>query len=210
MFIRYTMRTKSTYVLGPGRRAALWVLGCPRKCEDCIAADMNAGHFFSETAQSLCDWFLDSGADGLTLSGGEPFFAYTGLLAQMIRLIREKKPETNVMIYTGYTHEELLAGTPEQKELLAAADVIIDGPYIREQNTGSRFGVGSDNQRVIRLTDRFSQAELDEYYAWDKERRIVLQPQLQGIQLIGVPDHRQLNMWKTIFKNNKEVVLYAA
>lgn len=200
MYIRYTMRRKSTRILGPGSRAALWVWGCPRRCEGCIAQDMNEGLFYSETPRTLCDWFLASGAEGLTISGGEPFHSNAAALAQMIDLIRERKPDTSVVIYSGYMHEELRSGSPGQQALLRRTDVLIDGPYIRERDDGRRFGVGSDNQRVIRLTGRISQQVLDAYYSEENDRQIVLQPAAAGVQLIGVPNPRQLNLWKTIFK----------
>ncbi len=57
---------------------------------------------------------------------GEPFAQAAGF-ARLARLLRSEGYE--VAAYTGYTIEALLAGTPEQRGLLAELDVLIDGPF---------------------------------------------------------------------------------
>ena len=74
----------------------------------------------------------------------------TGALAWEILLSR------GVIVYTGFTYEELLQ-MPQAQELLEQTDLLIDGPYIRELDDGLSLR-GSSNQRVIPLTERYREA----------------------------------------------------
>ena len=62
--------------LGPGRRLGVWVQGCPLACPGCIARDTwdPAGGHEVAVADLTAVWqaAVDDGADGLTVSGGEP------------------------------------------------------------------------------------------------------------------------------------------
>ena len=53
--------------------------------------------------------------------------------------------------YSGYTFEELLAGTPAQRELLETIDVLIDGPFRMEERSLSLIFRGSANQRILNI-----------------------------------------------------------
>jgi anaerobic ribonucleoside-triphosphate reductase activating protein len=59
------------------------------------------------------------------------------------------------MIFSGYTLAEA-RGLPDPAvaELLAETDILVDGPYIREQPETRRRWIGSANQRVHFLSDR--------------------------------------------------------
>ena len=56
-----------------------------------------------------------------------------------------------VAAYSGYTFEELLDGTPEQRELLNNIDVLIDGPVLLAERTLEARFRGSRNQRIINV-----------------------------------------------------------
>jgi len=59
------------------------------------------------------------------------------------------------MIFTGYTLAELRAMSDEHvARLLAGTDILVDGPYVREQPETRRRWIGSANQQVHFLTDR--------------------------------------------------------
>ena len=61
--------------------------------------------------------------------------------------------------YSGYTFEELLDGTPEQRELLNNIDVLIDGPFLlAERSLDLRFR-GSKNQRVLKVAELLAGGE---------------------------------------------------
>jgi len=93
--------------------------------------------------------------EGITFSGGEPL-AQAPALCALIDSIRERRPDVTFMSYTGYRIEHLQSrGTREQKNLLSKLDILVDGPYVREQHTDLRWR-GSSNQRVLFLSSRYS------------------------------------------------------
>ena len=68
---------------------------------------------------------------------------------RVIRAFRTQKEEQDVYKRQGFTMEELLQGSREQRMLLEKLDVLIDGPYIEEQRSLSLAYRGSRNQRII-------------------------------------------------------------
>ena len=83
---------------------------------------------------------------GVTFSGGEPF-AQGKAFAKLARLLKEKGYE--VASYSGYTFEELLEGSEEQKALLASIDILIDGPFLMAEKSLEIAFRGSRNQRIL-------------------------------------------------------------
>lgn len=177
------MKEPAVRVLGPGKRYVLWVQGCERNCPGCIADnahDMEAGTPIPIDALALEIALSD--AEGLTVSGGEPFLQAEEL-AEMIRQIRARRP-MGVIVYTGNLYEDLVK-TPGAQGLLAQTDLLIDGPYIREQDDGKSLR-GSANQRVLPLTELYRE-ELAAYGAEGRERELFY----HGIHVheIGIPKH---------------------
>lgn len=182
--------------LGPGTRFVVWTQGCPRSCPGCMTAasqQMNGG--FSADTKQLAEEILQSGRHGLTISGGEPFLQAKAL-ADLIQEVR-KKTDLGVMIYTGFTLEELQeADNPDYNLLLEQCDLLVDGPYIDELNDSKNLR-GSSNQRAIPLTDRYAEyakqigtkpAEIEMFYEEEK------------IRIVGVPP-------KNMFKKVKQMIL---
>ena len=65
----------------------------------------------------------------------------------------------SVMVFTGYTVEELTVLAPDGTQaLLGATDVLVDGPYKADQPDTTRSWVGSKNQQFHYLTARYSAA----------------------------------------------------
>jgi len=60
-----------------------------------------------------------------------------------------------VICFTGYTRESL-EQDGDAAELIAAVDLLIDGPYIADLPEDRRALVGSTNQRFINLTSRYA------------------------------------------------------
>ncbi len=85
-------------------------------------------------------------AKGVTFSGGEPFAQAEGF-ARLAKMLKAEGYE--VASYSGYTFEQLLAGTPAQRELLESLDVLIDGPFVQARRSLQLVFRGSDNQRVL-------------------------------------------------------------
>ncbi|WP_433363831.1 4Fe-4S single cluster domain-containing protein [Actinoplanes sp. CA-142083] len=151
--VRVAALHPSCTVLGPGTRFAIWVQGCPLSCRECISPQWIPAEGGHETPiGELADRVVREAADGLTISGGEPF-AQAAALAALVEQVRARR-DLSVLSYTGYTVEHLRRhGTPAQTRLLGLLDVVIDGPYLVDRHADLRWR-GSANQRIHVLTDR--------------------------------------------------------
>ena len=133
---------------GPGIRTCVFSQGCPHHCEGCHNPEtweFGCGTKISEEA--VLDIVLSNPlCRGVTFSGGEPFAQAEGF-AELARLLKEKGYE--VASYTGFTFEQLLKGTPAQKELLGRIDVLIDGPFVLSEKSLELVFRGSRNQRIL-------------------------------------------------------------
>ncbi|MFI8962607.1 4Fe-4S single cluster domain-containing protein [Streptomyces sp. NPDC053493] len=143
-------------VLGPGVRAVVWVQGCPLRCRGCVAAetlpfDGGTPTDVDELAEHLASL---TEAEGVTLSGGEPF-AQAEALSALLDAVRARRPDFSAMAYSGFRHEALLRGTPAQRALLDRLDLLVDGPYVAARHAPLRWR-GSANQRLLALTDRYA------------------------------------------------------
>ncbi|MDO4617342.1 MAG: anaerobic ribonucleoside-triphosphate reductase activating protein [Lachnospiraceae bacterium] len=135
---------------GPGMRIVLFTQGCPHHCEGCHNPetwDFDAG--VSLTLEDILKEIESNPmCRGITFSGGEPF-AQAGELAKLAGVLKSRGYE--VASYSGYTFEQLLKGTDDQKKLLRMIDVLIDGPYQPEYRSLNLNFRGSSNQRVLNV-----------------------------------------------------------
>lgn len=135
---------------GPGLRCVLFVQGCPHACPGCHnpATHPFAGGTRATVSQLLDKIHQSPLSRGITFSGGEPF-CQAGPLAELARCLRTEGYE--LAAYTGYTFEQLLSGTPEQRAFLNQLDTLVDGPFVQAQkNLTLRFR-GSENQRILNV-----------------------------------------------------------
>ena len=97
---------------------------------------------------------------GVTFSGGDPL-EQAEKFAYMAKAF--KKSELNIWCYSGYTFEELLEKSKEDRgirELLNNIDVLVDGKFeINNKKDGLRFK-GSKNQRIIDIKKSFKEHKL--------------------------------------------------
>jgi anaerobic ribonucleoside-triphosphate reductase activating protein len=159
--LRVGARVPVTHVEGPGARYALWVQGCSIRCPGCCNPhlfDAGAGKVVGvDTLLAEIEEARPS-IEGLTVLGGEPFdqaapLARLGAGARALGL--------SVMVFTGYTIEELRARADASVEaLLDTTDVLVDGRYEAGRPERRRRWVGSENQRFHYLTGRYS-AEIE-------------------------------------------------
>ena len=127
---------EDSIVDGPGLRTAIFAQGCPRRCEGCHNPESWA--FGTGTDMTVQDLFWRVKKNplvrGVTFSGGEPF-SQAEPFTELAKLLKANGYE--VASYTGYTFEELLEnGTPAQKQLLAALDILVDGEFVLAQQSG--------------------------------------------------------------------------
>lgn len=140
-----------SFVDGPGIRFSIFTQGCTHNCLGCHnpqTHDFEGGHFISLT--ELLSMIEENPLlDGVTFSGGDPMFQ----AASLVPLAREiKERGMNLVIFTGFTYERLVAmkdEKPEMLELLSFADILVDGPFVLAQRCLSLKFRGSKNQRII-------------------------------------------------------------
>ncbi|XEY13841.1 4Fe-4S cluster-binding domain-containing protein [Fervidobacterium thailandense] len=125
-------------------------------------------------------------ADGLTISGGEPFEQFPELL-HLLNLARCVEFR-DILVYTGYTIKELEELFSEKfklvKELVSA---IVDGPYIQELKT-DLIWKGSDNQQlhifdsnpeIVTRYERFKEQK--------KDKHLQMVMRWDNVFIIGIP-----------------------
>jgi anaerobic ribonucleoside-triphosphate reductase activating protein len=146
--IRIASLVCPTQVDGPGTRAALFFQGCSIHCQGCQnkhlwPVDEGQVVQVSDLARQLVDTGLP-----LTITGGEPFDQAEGLTA-LLRLLRAD--DRHVIVYSGYTWEQLSEKAAPVQEALRLADVLVDGPYVPKLDHPGMQYRGSSNQRPIDL-----------------------------------------------------------
>jgi anaerobic ribonucleoside-triphosphate reductase activating protein len=155
--LRWSRFLPATGAEGPGQRSALWVQGCSVRCPGCFNPHLwaESGARLENTADLATGFVADAqsaGVEGITLLGGEPFDQAAGLaiIAEAFRAAG-----LSVMTFTGYTLESLTEWSrarPDIARLLAATDLLVDGPYLRDQPDTVRPWLGSTNQGIRALT----------------------------------------------------------
>lgn len=150
MKIRLYGVVNDSIVDGPGLRYAIFTQGCPHHCQGChnpLSHDF-AGGYLEDIDHLLSEIDANPLLDGVTLSGGEPFEQVEPLL----ELVREvKKRQLHIMIYSGYTFEEIMQLPHLAYELLTYCDVLVDGRFVLEKRSLDLLYKGSKNQRIINV-----------------------------------------------------------
>lgn len=138
---------------GEGFRVTLWVAGCTHHCKGCQNPetwDFNGGQPFDEVAhQYLFDELAKPYIQGLTFSGGDPLCSPVEVTA-LAKEVKERMPEKDIWLYTGFTLEQIQA-SPVLSKVLPYVDVIVDGEYVEALRDVTLAFRGSRNQRIIKL-----------------------------------------------------------
>jgi anaerobic ribonucleoside-triphosphate reductase activating protein len=165
--IRTAGLVKESIVDGPGIRYVVFSQGCSHHCPGCHNPQT---HSFDGGKMVEIDTIINQIEsnpllDGITFSGGEPF-EQAAAFAELAQ--RVKKDSFNIMIYTGYTYEEIVQYAdirPDWGKLLDLADLLVDGPFLQEKQSYMLKFRGSENQRIIdmnqtRLTGQIVLADI--------------------------------------------------
>lgn len=145
-----------TIVEGPGKRFALWVQGCLKRCPGCCNEEMlpimpnqlvSTAKVKEKIDESICNHKIE----GITLLGGEPFLQAQGLY-EIAKHCKDKG--LSVMVFSGYTLRELeKLNFTMWRELYSCIDLLVDGPYIATKPEVTRKWIGSTNQKLHYLSD---------------------------------------------------------
>jgi len=161
--LRWSRFLAGTEAEGPGRRAAVWVQGCSVRCPGCFNPHLWAdrGGLEDSPGELAAAWVAaarDAGSEGITLLGGEPF-DQAAALAVVAEAFRDAG--LTVMTFTGYPLDRLEAWAAHRDDLarlLAATDLLADGPYLADRPEHRRPWIGSTNQGLRALTPVYRDA----------------------------------------------------
>jgi anaerobic ribonucleoside-triphosphate reductase activating protein len=177
---------------GPGRRFALWLKGCPLRCPGCCNPEMlpfEGGRALD--VEDLTGQVLRAeGVEGITLLGGEPLAQAAGAAALSRRV---RQAGRSVMVFSGFTLEEIHArNDPAALELLAETDILVDGPYLRDQPETRRRWIGSANQRIHFLTGRYRADDP----CWRRPNTLEVRLVEDEVTVNGFPAGSAVGLWR--------------
>lgn len=151
---------------GEGCRVTLFVSGCRNHCPGCFNEatwDFAYGKEFTDIeVNEIITACNKPYMAGLTILGGEPFEEENQpAVLYLMRKFHEALPEKNIWVYTGYVvGRDIIEGGRKwvlgvTNCILGLADVIVDGPFIKEKRDLTLRFRGSSNQRILYKKDGF-------------------------------------------------------
>lgn len=139
---------------GPEKRLAIWFQGCDIRCAGCCNPklfDFKPAHVLSldRVLEIIIEAKERYGIEGVSYLGGEPS------LQQGLSELSEKIKKTGlgIILFTGKKAEEL------NEKLKSSVDLIIDGSFEKNNPEKERNLMGSTNQRLIYITERYRPLE---------------------------------------------------
>lgn len=153
--MRYAGLIKNDIVNGKNICVSFFVQGCNIHCPGCHNPqtwDFDGGE---ELPKDILDQ-IDSAitANGIqrnfSILGGEPFAKQNITLTYTILShVRNKFPDITIFAWTGYKIEDLWERDTITRNTIKLVNVLIDGPYIKEQRDVTLSLRGSRNQRIL-------------------------------------------------------------
>lgn len=159
--MRYAGIIKNDVAAGKGVNVTFFVQGCSQHCPGCHNPqtwDFDGGYEFTQdTMDNIIKALKANGVQrNLSIMGGEPLHPDNLFLTNLvITEVRKRYPDIKIYVWTGYLYEDLLAKHEKLlQNILQNIDVLIDGPFIKEQRDITLAMRGSKNQRIINLKEK--------------------------------------------------------
>lgn len=156
---------------GPYKRMAIWFQGCDIKCEGCCNPELQLiteAHFMTvgEIVNVVKEAKKKYMIEGVTYLGGEPTLQHNlPILSKCL-----KREGLGLILFTG---KEIFTLPDSMKK---DVDLIIDGRFELEKMDDSRNLIGSTNQKITLVTNRYKN-ELSWFYnIRDKKVEININP----------------------------------
>ena len=154
-----------TEVEGPNKRLCIWFQGCNIHCRECCNPDYQPlvpKNILSldELVSIITEAKGEFGIEGVTYSGGEPTLQQG--LPQLTEAIRNLG--LGVISFTGKRYEEV-------KDILSGCDAVLDGAYEADNKETRRRLLGSANQRIICITDRYKDC-IEDWFSQNENKSV--------------------------------------
>ncbi|MEG0283873.1 MAG: anaerobic ribonucleoside-triphosphate reductase activating protein [Erysipelotrichales bacterium] len=136
---------------GLGLRLSIYVSGCIHECNGCHnkqSWDYNSGNILTgNLLEEIINKYQSNPLlDGITLSGGDPFYKDEALTFLLYLL--KKHLNCNIWAYTGYTYEQI-----SESKALDYIDILVEGRFNKELYHPDLVFKGSSNQRIIDINN---------------------------------------------------------
>ena len=159
MKIRLYGCVNDSIVDGPGLRYCVFTQGCIHHCLGCHnpkSHDLYGG-YLKEVDEIIQEISQNPLLDGVTISGGEPFLQPLPLIELVSKV---KQTHLHIMIYSGYTYEEILNLGENERKLLSLCDTLVDGRFVLSLRSLTLLYKGSSNQRIIDISSSLRQGNM--------------------------------------------------
>lgn len=150
---------------GPYKRMAIWFQGCNILCRGCCNPELQeikAAHILTvrETLDIALKSKKENKIEGVTFLGGEPTMQEgLGHLANALAL-----NDLGTILFTGMTYDSL------ENCVRNAMDLIVDGRFEMNQIDEARNLVGSKNQDIIYVSERYR--DMSDWFLNTREKRV--------------------------------------
>jgi anaerobic ribonucleoside-triphosphate reductase activating protein len=178
--------------------------GCSIRCPGCISADTWAagrGQTTVEEALVAIDTWLPH-ADGITISGGEPF-DQPGALKELLRGIRART-KADILVFSGYPVEGI---SQHLEGMTGLIDALISDPF-EVDGAQTKALRGSDNQRLHRFTP-LGQTRLSSYerpISAEDRRFDLMMGETGEVWMAGIPGRDDFKRLATILADQHHQV----
>ena len=147
--------SKSSFVNGPGNRFVIWTQGCSKGCKNCFnPATWNFEPNLLLDVKEIFELIKESNVSGVTISGGDPLEQPDELLDLLV-LLKELDLEDGIILFSGFTWDEINTIGGSTLECLDYIDLLIDGKFIERLKVEDGLR-GSSNQNFIYLSSKVS------------------------------------------------------
>jgi anaerobic ribonucleoside-triphosphate reductase activating protein len=147
-----------TSVNGPGERTLVHLQGCSIHCDGCFNkwSWSKQARTLVEPEKLAADVLVFG--DNVSISGGEPMDQPADL-AMFVRALRLRRPSCSILLFTGYTLEQL--NKMVWWDVVAGClDILVAGPYQRDRHAAGAVLVSSTNQELVLMSTRHTMQEV--------------------------------------------------
>jgi len=177
-------------VLGYGKRIGIWFQGCDIRCAGCVSQDTweddNGKVMPINTLVEWCKKVSGGNLDGITITGGEPFYqleALTCLLTHLHKWRNESGITFDILCYSGHTFDYL---SKHHQKILPFLDVIVPEPYNADLSKSNQL-YGSANQQVV-IISPLGAERYGEHLPSDMRTKMQVSAKDGKLWFIGIPD----------------------